>query len=282
MRMLTIGNRKEWERFEKRHGEFLERFPALERACNAAFSGARRVSLVDAVVFGLGRVCAEEFLEMLVLCGNGYGFAATRLKRSMYERAVTARYIHAHPDQAERFVRYSTVQKGKLARVWLEQFRAAMPPERVQQLEDAIVEARKVRDDYVITCDKCGHPRPSPGWGPDVVTMAREANFLFPLLGTCYYEALLHAHATVHSVESFIHKRDGHSGWTFDFEQPQHPDADHAVFHGHTILLDVLDLQQEHFKPEGLPEALDAAGEAYRAIWKVPDGTPPTSPPTTG
>jgi hypothetical protein len=275
--MLTVGLPAEWKVFEERHRRFLELFPVVKDACNIAFKSVRIESLADAVVLGLGRVCGEEFLEILVLCGNGYGFAATRLLRSMYERAVTARYIHTHADDAERYVRYSTIQKGKLARVWLEQFRNRLPPAEVKRLERAVAEAREIRDDYLTACEKCGHERPSPSWGPDVVSMALDTQLLRAFLGTCYYEALLHAHATPHSVEAFVHKQDD-GGWTFDFERPQRAQADNTLFHAHTILLDVLELQRERFSPGRLTAALDAALAAYRAIWKVPDAAPSEAP----
>jgi len=252
--MLTIGFPEEWKRFEERHGRFVESLPVLRDACNLAFRRAHLASLADAVVFGLGRVCSEEFWEILVLCGNGYGVASTKLIRSMYERAVTARYIHGHPDEAALLARHSTIEKGKIARRWLEQFRDAMPPEAVETLQRAVTDAKGVHDDGLRQ-------------KRDVVSMAVETATLRHLLGSCYYVALLHAHATLHSVEAFIHRRDDGS-WTFDSE-PQHTEADHALFHAHTILLDVLDLQAARFKPAELIAPLSAAGQAYGAIWKT-------------
>jgi hypothetical protein len=221
-----------------------------------AFRRSRLTSLVDAVVLGLARVCAEEFLEILLLCMNGYGAAATRLVRSMFERAVTASYIHLHPGMAERYVAFSKVEKGKLAARWLEQFRDSMPPGSVDTLEKAVAARREVRDEF-----------PNGRWAPtDFVSMAREVKVLWPLVGSCYYAALLHAHATVHSVEAFMEER-GNDGWTFDFDKPQEMLADHALNHAHTILLVALDLQEQRFHPEGLTAALETAGRAYGRTW---------------
>jgi len=258
--MLKAGRPEEWQRFEERHGSFLQAFPLLKDTCNTAFRSPRPAWLADAVVLGLARVCAEEFLEILLLCMNGYGAAATKLVRGMFERAVTAHYIHLHPDMAERYVAFSKVEKGKLARQWLEQFRHLLPPENVETLERAVAEQRDVRDEF-----------PNGRWGLDFVSMAREATLLWPLVGSCYYAALLHAHATLHSVEAFIHQR-GDDGWGFDFDAPQEMLADHALYHAHTILLVALHLQEQRFHPDGLAAAMEAAGEAYKRIWVVTKG----------
>ncbi|HVO13307.1 MAG TPA: DUF5677 domain-containing protein [Vicinamibacteria bacterium] len=275
--MLTVGLPAEWKAFEARQQRFLELFPALEDACNVAFRRARLTCLTDALVHGIGRVCAEEFLEILLLCGNGYGIAAARLIRSMYERAVTASYLDAHPDESERYLRYSEIQKGKLARVWLEMFRDGIPKDRIETLEKAVVAARELKDDYVIRCEKCGHPRPSPGWGPDLVSMAKADGPLKALLGGCYYYGMLHAHATPHSVEAFIHRQED-DAWTFDF-QAQHTEADHALFHAHTILMVMLQLQEKRFHPDGLAPALEAADRAFGEIWNAKDKASASQPP---
>jgi hypothetical protein len=260
--MLMAGRPEEWRRFEERHGAFLEAIPGIRDAFNVAFKSTWPNSLADAVVLGLARVCAEEFLEILLLCMNGYGVAATKLVRSMYERTVTANYIRLHPDAAERYSAFSKVEKGKLARQWLEQFRDAMPLENVETLERAVAEQREVRDEF-----------PNGRWGPDFVSMAREAKFLWPLIGSCYYAAILHAHPTLHSVEVFIQKR-GEDGWAFDFDEPQPLMADQALYHAHTMVLFVLDLQEEVFHPDGLAAAMEAVGEAYKRVWVVAQDEP--------
>jgi hypothetical protein len=49
--------------------------------------------LADRVVFYLGRVAADDFSELLILSGNGYGIGALKVLRGMYERVVTAAFI---------------------------------------------------------------------------------------------------------------------------------------------------------------------------------------------
>jgi len=83
------------------------------------------------VVFNLGEACRDEFLEIAFCAVHGKALAALKLLRGLYERAVTVEYIRQHPDKAERFIRYATVQQYKggkraLEVVSREQFDASM------------------------------------------------------------------------------------------------------------------------------------------------------------
>ncbi len=87
---FSCGFPEEWQDFEKRHRLFLERFPNLVAALNTAF--IRRATLsehIDKFIFLYGRLCCEDFFEVGLCCGNGYGAAAMKLVRSLYERAIT-------------------------------------------------------------------------------------------------------------------------------------------------------------------------------------------------
>jgi hypothetical protein len=73
-RIVGIGSAKEQADFLKRRDLFMKRFPNLRRTFEAAFT--RQFSSaepVDRVVFSLGRLCVEDFMEILLLAGNGCG-----------------------------------------------------------------------------------------------------------------------------------------------------------------------------------------------------------------
>jgi hypothetical protein len=58
-----VGVREEQTNFIERHRLFLDRFPNLQKALDAAF--VRQFSgsdLTDRVVFMLGRLCVEDFM----------------------------------------------------------------------------------------------------------------------------------------------------------------------------------------------------------------------------
>ncbi|MGB9122955.1 MAG: hypothetical protein WCE73_20235, partial [Candidatus Angelobacter sp.] len=84
----------EVEDFSKRHQLFAERFKNIKTALASAFKRTLESnSPADRVLFGLGRLCVEDFNEILVLSANGYGFGAVKLIRGMFERLVTASYL---------------------------------------------------------------------------------------------------------------------------------------------------------------------------------------------
>ena len=61
----------------------------------------------------LGRHVPEDFSEILLLCGNGYGIGALKLLRGMYERVVTMAYLLKHPEKAQDFVDRHLIEKQK-------------------------------------------------------------------------------------------------------------------------------------------------------------------------
>jgi hypothetical protein len=69
---------------------------------------------IDKFVLMFGRVCVEDFFEILLCCGNGNGQAAQKLLRGLYERAVTLRYLREHPEEIEDFLDFYHVTQRKL------------------------------------------------------------------------------------------------------------------------------------------------------------------------
>jgi hypothetical protein len=102
-----FGNVHEWQDFNRRNAKFVERFGNLKRALGIAFArSAESTEPVDRLIFYLGRLCVEEFNEILVLAGDGYGVGALKLLRGMYERSVAAHYLHLHPELIDDFLDY--------------------------------------------------------------------------------------------------------------------------------------------------------------------------------
>src|SRR3989338_10311282 len=102
---IRFGVPDEWGNFAKEHKPFLERFHNLKAALELCFLRTGSSSEpADKVLFFLGRLSYEDFMEILLLCGNGYGIGALKILRGMYERVVTARYLHFHPEETESFL----------------------------------------------------------------------------------------------------------------------------------------------------------------------------------
>ncbi|HEV2315181.1 MAG TPA: DUF5677 domain-containing protein [Candidatus Acidoferrales bacterium] len=154
-RIVGIGSAEEQADFLKRHDLFMTRFPNLRRTFEAAFT--RQFSSaepVDRVVFSLGRLCVEDFMEILVLSGNGYGIGALKILRGMYERAITGLYLHVKPEEAENFIDYYWVGQHKLALSVIETFGEESLPK--DKLAETLSMYEQIKDRFMVTaCRKC-------------------------------------------------------------------------------------------------------------------------------
>jgi len=173
-----FGYPEEWKDFEKRNPLFLERFPRLQKAMEIAFDRTAPLEEpIDKFILMFGRLCIEDFSEILLCCGNGYGHAAQKLLRGLYERAVTLRYLHEHPKEIENFLDYYHVGQRKL-KIACENTMGAdtFSPEQAAEIEN---EFARVKEKYMVTdCEKCGTKRPNHTWTKlNFVAMANKTSF---------------------------------------------------------------------------------------------------------
>ena len=70
--------------------------------------------MADRLVFGLGRIIADDFGELVTLVGNGRGIGAHKILRGMYERLVTATFIAKNPSESRPFVEDDAIKRWKL------------------------------------------------------------------------------------------------------------------------------------------------------------------------
>jgi hypothetical protein len=202
---FTCGFPEEWEDFAKRHRLFLERFPNLVVALNTAF--IRRATLsehIDKFILFYGRLCCEYFFEVGLCCGNGYGAAAMKLVRSLYERAVTLRYLHEHPEELTDFWDYHHVSSYKLMVPVDETLGTKTVPEEMRAKLKADFE--RVKERFMVTaCGECGTKRLNHTWSKlDFVSMSKKTGVIGKLIIPGYYWPLRHAHATVGALLSRI------------------------------------------------------------------------------
>lgn len=246
-------------------------FSQPETAVNAAFHRTGQSDRpVDRVIFYTGIVCAEEFLEVLLLSANAYGFAGLRLLRGMYERVVTMRYLSSHPEAADAYLDYHFVQNGKVAKAVLETLGADLTATQRTVLEEAVQGYDRVKDDFMVSaCDKCGTKRVNNTWNKlDLVAVARSDKSTASLLVPCYYEPLGQVHATAQALLSRMNAST-EDGFTFD-SAPQRKEADRALLLAHNLLLNVLDLQRSHFGLKTLDGPFEECAEAFKEIWASP------------
>src|SRR5688572_25175145 len=139
--VLRVGNPARWQQFAKSHHQFLLRMPKLVDLSNRTFNREwATAEPLDRIVFTFGVMCWEDFEEILLLGASGYGFGCLKILRGMYERLVTASYLHRNPGETERFVDFHYIADYKVARELFDAFGKDELP------ADALQEKKRLRD----------------------------------------------------------------------------------------------------------------------------------------
>jgi len=266
---FSCGFPEEWQDFEKRHRLFLERFPNLVAALNTAF--IRRATLsehIDKFIFLYGRLCCEDFFEVGLCCGNGYGAAAMKLVRSLYERAITLRYLHLHPKDLTDFWDYHHVALYKLMVPVDETLGTKAIPGAMRAKLTGDFE--RVKERFMVTaCEKCGTKRLNHTWSKlDFVSMSKKTGTIGRLIVPGYYLPLRHAHATVSALLSRLEDSEV-EGISFA-PTAQRKEADDALMSAQNIIIDVLNVQDERFKIPGLKEQIQRVGDDFMEMYAKP------------
>lgn len=256
----------ECQKFDERHPLWQEATSNISHAVNIACSRVETMeSEVDKLVYFFGRICAEDFAEITLVCYHGYGIAAAKLLRSMYEHAVTLRYLHEHPDEVPKFIAYGRVQNDKLASRLLETFGdKILPAEDVARIKR---NAAEVKEDFMIP--ECDHPgakmRLNHSWSRlDFVAMAQKTGDLGKLIISGYYMPLRHAHASFAGMTERLEM----VGDTMAPIVESDPNLiDRSLMTAHVCIVDAIRLQEERFKIEGLPEALQICRQDFDRVW---------------
>jgi hypothetical protein len=260
-----FGNVGEWQDFNRRNGKFLGRFGNLKRALAIAFARSdESTKPIDRMIFYLGRLCVEEFNEILVLAGNGYGIGALKLLRGMYERSVTAHYLHLHPELIDDFLEYYWVAQHKEVKAIVDNFgTSVLDPHLVKEIEENFA---RVRGRFaVVDCAKCGTKRLNHTWSKlDVVSMAKSGTVFGKFVVDAYYLPMRHAHSTVGAVSSRLLEAEGGTGF---YGGAQRKEADSALKTAHKLIMLNLALQLEHFQLEALETPFQQCLNDVRDVW---------------
>ena len=153
---IAVGNADSQQRFISEHAKFLREhheihllltkifIRPLARPSEEGIEGLpdddpaviafENKIIANRLIFYLGRTAADDFGELLVLAGNGYGVGALKILRGMYERMVTAAFLATKPSEARIFAEDDTIKKWKL---WREHV------EIIPELEDRPTEEQK-------------------------------------------------------------------------------------------------------------------------------------------
>jgi hypothetical protein len=265
---VGFGIPESWKFFKEHYPVFIERFQNLKNLMSRTFERtASCPEPVDKVTYFLGRLASEDFLELLLLVGNGYGIAGLKILRGMYERVVTARYLAANPAEVDRFLDFHWVQQRKIVQAVVKSFgETAIPNERVKEVEENY---RRVRDSFVvIACKDCGRTGVNYTWSKlDFVSMAHAVGEPGRLVALGYYLPTREAHSTTGAILSRLSLDPGD---VLMFESgAQNREGEIALMTAHSLLLNSIELQKEYFKLEFLAAPLQACLDDYIEIWKT-------------
>jgi hypothetical protein len=262
---LVFGYPEEWRAFQDRNRRFLEKFPTLKEALDTAYVRQTTVSTsADKAILFLGRLCIEDFMELLCLAANGYGIGAMKLLRGLYERAVTASYLALHPEDAQAFLEFRFISRHKALQAYLGGGTTDVRWKK-RALEVA-EDYEKVRERFRVTdCKKCATTKVNHTWSAlDFASMAK-STALGILLAQAYYEPLNHAHSTAEAIMTRLERQaDGEIGFK---PGPQRNDADRAVQVAHSVLVALLEVQAKHFAMPALAEKAATCAEDYVEVW---------------
>ena len=253
--MIHFTQPEEERLFNERHSQLLELLPTLNDTLDNVFKHTVMADRAGLTVFMLGRRCANDFSEILLLGSNGYGFAALQILRSMFEKLVDARYLNKHQKEVEEFWDYHLILLVKLGYQDIAHKFDAEWEKKVAKFKTA----GKKRD------------RTQPRWTKlTLVDEAKKVGLEDHLHGAYYLP-----NAFIHNSSAellFALEPDTNGRFTpLDFNNPKERRmADVAVHQGLLFLIFILQLEVEHYGWEGsaleVQQCLDRFGPYLQSL----------------
>jgi len=232
---MTFGFPEEQQEFQERNPRFVEVLPAFKERIDQVVSREfMPANLAQRIVFGLGKLAAEDFMEILLNCANGYGMAGLKLLRPMFEVTVTAMYLARHEDEVEQFMDYHYVHQRKSLMIAADvgaDLGAIVTEAQRRAVEEAY---QAVRPRYrQVICAKCQTERELASWSKkDLMAMAREVNLGRAALGLYFLPTL-----QIHTTPTRLLSRLEETGEGLRFKVGAQPiQADRAMMGAHVCM----------------------------------------------
>jgi len=263
------GYPQECAKFSARHPLWEEMMANLVKAFDIAFTRIQTMdNNGDRFVYFFGRVILEDFMEITLISQHGYGVAASKLVRSMYDFTVTLDYLHKHPEEADTFLDHHLIQQDKLLNRIIEIFgENIMDAKAIAEVREKAVDVK--RDFMIPVCDHAGAKmRLNHTWNKlDFVSMAKTTGELGNLIISGYYLPLRHAHPTFGGFTERLEILNG----TMSLKSEAQTDiADRSLMTAHNCALFMLTVQKDHFKLGALEEPLQVCLRDFVRVW-APD-----------
>lgn len=107
---FSLNKDKEIGDFSIANEDVLSLILELNDLSDSFFSKSVSSDRKGLTIFMLGRLCSRHFENILWLAPAGYGFAANRILRSMFEKFIDAAYLHKNPHLIDEFWDYGLVE----------------------------------------------------------------------------------------------------------------------------------------------------------------------------
>jgi len=275
-----LAERTSWKRLDRDFPRFSETMVLLAGTMKKIF--ARSMDLLESqiAVFSTGRLACEDLYEIAFLAEHGLGFAALKLLRGIYERAVVGRYIALNPTEAEAFGEYRALDAHRYERrakdVYGEKWKARRNVE-MQDLFESIKSKYKWE-----ACDKCGLAPQANFSRHSLLTLAHKINEVLEVVSindkqkkiTMEHAYLLCAavpNAHIHaSMWSFL-QRLKRTGEDVVWSENQEWQAEFALSTAHDMMRLVFKTQNEYFQLQ-LEDEIDQRRLEWHNVW--PSSTP--------
>jgi hypothetical protein len=143
---ITVGCPEFWPEFYKAQTLRLQVITKLPNLANPMFEAVQKITSigpVGRVVRFLTQATFVGMNDVLVLCGNGSGFAALRIVRAMFESSTVAEYVRTNPSEAENFLEFWPVIAWQRYQ-WMTKYATekSFTTESVKRIEDGYNNAR--------------------------------------------------------------------------------------------------------------------------------------------
>lgn len=261
-----VGFRKEWDKFFKRHPSWPQALDSLHQILEKTFiRKAKIITPSECIVFFMGRLCAEDFNEIFLLAANGYGFGSLKILRGLYERVVTIAYISQNESEANQFLEYHFIHRGKLlthAETFFGKLDKYLDKEEITAIKSDF-EKYKVKFQQT-ACKKCKTSRLMLSWSKlDIAAMAKKTK-LDHLYFPGYYFPTIQSHATTFSIENRLRSSESESISFNEMSQPEI--ADKSLIIAHNLIIRLIEIQKNYFKLD-LSGDMEILTNDFKLLW---------------
>jgi len=204
---------------------------------------------LDRSIYYLAYISWEDFNEILLLSANGMENGAKKILRGMFERNVTAHYLHKHPEEADSFWNRFWIDMHKVVRDLDKAFPGIVPSVGLAEIEAKYAE---LPEEF----------RKRLSWSKkNMIQMAEDVQMPLHVVKGAYYLSLMETHPTANAVIDRIHTLD--KGTTrYDVDGT-------SLMLAHGLILSMLEILYAHFNIEEMRKYLNNASDDFHKAWQA-------------